>query len=120
MDGPPPLLRLSGPYDNHPNARTVSEIRERLQIARDHPSITDAQRIEIDGELYDIKFAGPNNLILPPPILLHVEAMPLVEVKEKPGKQRGGRKTLRMRSHKRSHMRGHKRSYRKKTHRNRK
>ena len=118
MDGPPPLLRLSGPYDNHPNARTVSEIRDRLHIARNHPSINQAQKDEIDGALYDIKFAGPNNLILPPAILLEVEAMPRVEVKEKPGKQRGGRKTLRMRSHKRGHKRsGHKRSYRKRSHR---
>jgi len=119
MDGPPPLLRLSGPYDNHPNARTVSEVRERLHIARNHLSINQAQKDEIDGALYDIKFAGPNNLILPPAILLEVEAMPHVEVKEKPGKQRGGRKTLRMRSHKRGHKRSgsHKR---KKTHRHRK
>jgi len=94
MDGPPPELRLIGPDDNNPNARTVGELRERLRIARDHPSINQDQRDEIDGALLYIKFVRDNQLKLPPAILLEVEAMPRVEVKDKK-KQRGGRKTLR-------------------------
>ena len=96
MDGPPPELRLIGPDDNNPNARTVGELRERLRIARDHPSINQDQRDEIDGALLYIKFVRDNQLKLPPAILLEVEAIPRIEVKEKEKKkQRGGRKTLR-------------------------
>ena len=109
MDGPPPPLRLIGPDDNNPNARTVGELRERLRIAHDHPSINQDQRDEIDGALFYIKFVRDNQLKLPPAILLEVEAMPLVEVKDKK-KQRGGRKTLRKTRRMRS-------SYRKRTHR---
>jgi hypothetical protein len=113
MDGPPPPLRLIGPDDNNPNARTVGELRERLRIAHDHPSINQDQRDEIDGALFYIKFVRDNQLKLPPAILLEVEAIPRIEVKEQK-KQRGGRKTLRKtrRMRKTLHMR-------KKTHRKR-
>ena len=97
MDGPPPPLRLIGPNDDHPDARTVGELRERLRIAHDHPSINQDQRDEIDGALHYIKYVLDHQLKLPPAILLEVEAIPRIEVKEK-RKQRGGRKTLRKRT----------------------
>lgn len=113
MDGPPPPLRLIGPDDNNPNARTVGELRERLRIAHDHPSINQDQRDEIDGALFYIKYVPDNHLKLPPPILLEVEAMPRMEVDEKK-KQRGGRKTLHMRKRLRKRLR---KTLRKRTHR---
>lgn len=97
MNGPPPELRLIGPNNNDPNARTVGELRERLRAAHSHPFINQAQRDEIEGALFYIKFVLDNQRKLPPAILLEVEAIP------RPAN--GGsrqRKTRRMRKKKRT------------------
>jgi acyl-CoA synthetase (AMP-forming)/AMP-acid ligase II len=105
MDGPPPVLKLSGPpkTDRHV---TVAELSNRLKMALSHKSITNNQRRALEMHLSAMN-AIPNKeaLWFIPEILITVEAMP------RPPNGGARRRSLKKRS-------GHKRTLRKKrTHR---
>ena len=110
MDGPPPVLKLSGPpkTDRHV---TVAELSNRLNMALSHPSITNDQRDEIKFYLRIVNdIRDRDALWFIPDILLAVEAIP------RPANG-GARKRLHKRLRKTLRMRKKTLRMRKKTHR---
>ena len=111
MDGPPPVLKLSGPpkTDRHV---TVAELSNRLKMALSHPFITNDQRRALEMQLFEVDTV-PNReaLWFIPEILITVEAIP------RPANGGARKRSYKKRTLRKLRMR--KRTHRKKTHRNR-
>ena len=111
MDGPPPVLKLSGPpkTDRHV---TVAELSNRLNMALSHPSITNHQRRALNIELDIVNdIRDRDALWFIPEILITVEAIPRPANGGARKRTRRMRKRLRKRTHRKRTLR--KRSYRK-------